>query len=82
MIEESDYIFRYPIEENAKEDERDPLLGMMRIQLQSLLKLLSLYHEGEEVKADGFRLINEWETIHPIFPLAEEDFEPQPHPSA
>lgn len=82
MKEESDYIFRYPIEEKAKEDERDPLLGMMRIQLQSLLKLLSLYHDGEEVKADGFRLMNEWETIHPIFPLAAEDPEPQSHPSA
>jgi len=82
MIEESDYIFRYPIEENAKEDERDPLLGMMRIQLQSLLKLLSLYHKGEEVKADGFRLMNESETIHPIFFPERGRREPQAQPSS
>ena len=82
MTDESDYIFRYPIEENPQEDERDPLLGMIRIQLQSLLKLLSLYHEGEEVQADGFRLRNEREAIHPIFPPAGEIPKPQAQPHA
>ncbi|MBU1206245.1 MAG: hypothetical protein KKH04_04855, partial [Proteobacteria bacterium] len=70
MAEETEYVFRYPIEENVHEDKGDPLLGMIRIQLQSLFKLLALYHQGEEVQADGFRLMNEREAIHPIFPLA------------
>lgn len=65
MDKESDYIFRYPIEE--KGDQRDPLTEMIRIQMESLLNLLSLYHKGEEVKADGFRLMNEREIAHPIF---------------
>ncbi len=70
MAKESDYVFRFPVEETSQEDERDPLLGMIRAQLQSLLQLLSLYREGEEVQADGFRLLNEKEAIHSIFPPA------------
>ena len=65
MDKESEYIFRYPIE--GKRDQRDPLTEMIRIQMESLLNLLSLYHKGEEVKADGFRLMNEREIVHPIF---------------
>lgn len=82
MAEETEYVFRYPIEENVHEDKGDPLLGMIRIQLQSLFKLLALYHQGEEVQADGFRLMNEREAIHPIFPLAGEIPEPQTQPNA
>jgi hypothetical protein len=82
MTDESDYIFRYPLMENSREGERDPLLGMIRIQLQSLLNLLALYHEGEEVQADGFRLRNEREAIHPIFPPAGEIPNPQTQPHA
>jgi len=67
MTQESDYPFRYPIEEKEKSGQQDPLLEMIRIQLQSLLKLLSIYQKGEEVKPDGFRLMNEREVIHPIF---------------
>ena len=74
---ETDYIFRYPVEEKEKDGERDPLLEMIHTQLASLLGLLSLYHKGEEVKVDGFRLMNERKTIHPIsLPEASAD-EPQ-----
>lgn len=67
MSEVSDYIFRYPIEEQENGSRRDPLLSMIRIQLESLLHLLSLYEKGQEVKVDGFRLMKEREAIHPIF---------------
>ena len=53
-----DYIFRYPVEEKENDGERDPLLKMIHTQLASLLGLLSLYHKGEEVKVDSFRLMN------------------------
>jgi hypothetical protein len=82
MAEETEYVFRYPIEENAHKDKHDPLAEMIRIQLQGLLQLLSLYHKGEEVQADGFRLMNEREVIHPIFSLAGEIPEPQTQFSA
>src|SRR4030043_1852452 len=65
MDKESEYIFRYP--NKRKRDQREPLTEMIRIQMESLLNLLSLYHKGEEVKADGFRLMNEREIVHPIF---------------
>lgn len=73
MSEEKDYIFRYQI--NPKEEEiRDPLLELIRSELASLMDLLTLFHKGEEVKVDGFRLLNEREIIHEIF-LPKEDEE-------
>jgi hypothetical protein len=68
MNKEDDYIFRYPLETREDASQRDALTEMIRVQLESLLRLLTLYRDGEEVKADGFRLMNEGETIHPIFP--------------
>src|SRR4030042_713848 len=70
MDKESEYIFPYSIE--GKEDQRDPLTEMIRAQLETLLNLRSLYHKGEPVRADGFRLMNEREIVHPIF-SAEPD---------
>ena len=82
MNKETDYIFRYPVEEEENDGERDPLLEMIHTQLASLLGLLSLYHKGEEVKVDGFRLMNERKTIHPIsLPEASAD-EPQSQPGS
>jgi hypothetical protein len=66
MDEKPDYVFRYPLEEPGMSGP-DPLLEMIRIQAESLLNLLSLYRQGEEVKVDGFRLMNEREVIHPLF---------------
>lgn len=71
MVKEKDYIFRYQI--NLQEDEvRDPLLELIRSELASLMDLLTLFHKGEEVKVDGFRLFNEREVIHDIFLPKEE----------
>ena len=67
MPKEDDYIFRYPLDERESAGPPDSLLEMIRTQLESLLSLLSLYRDGEEIKVDGFRLMNEGETIHPIF---------------
>jgi hypothetical protein len=64
---EDEYIFRYPLEERETSSRRDSLLEVIRIQLEGLLSLLSLYQGGKEVKVDGFRLVSEREAIHPIF---------------
>ena len=79
---ETDYLFRYPVGEKEKDGERDPLLEMIHTQLASLLGLLSLYHKGEEVKVDGFRLMNERKTIHPISPPEASTDEPQSQPGS
>ena len=67
MNREDDYIFRYPVEAREESGQRDALAEMVRLQLESLLRVLTLYRDGEEVKVDGFRLMNEGENIHPIF---------------
>jgi len=66
-MQETDYPFRYPIEEKKRGPESHPLTEMIRVQLDSLLSLLTLFYKGEEVKVDGFRLMNEKRAIHPIF---------------
>jgi hypothetical protein len=92
MQEEDDYIFRYPLETREGGSQRDPLGEMVRLQLESLLNLLTLSRDGEEVRADGFRLMNEGESIHPIFPLQSDEAkvegkvkaggEPKPRPES
>jgi MoaA/NifB/PqqE/SkfB family radical SAM enzyme len=76
----TEYPFRYPVEPAASGSRRDPLLEMIQVQLESLLGLLTLYRGGEEVKMDGFRLMNERETIHPIFSSPASLEKPTPIP--
>ena len=81
MNKGDDYIFRYALEELEAGSRRDSLLEMIRSQMESLLGLLSLYQGGEEVRVDGFRLMNEGGTIHPIFSSSARPERPSP-PSA
>ncbi len=78
--EKPEYSFRYRVEAAAPGSRRDALLEMIRVQLESLLRLLTLSREGEEVKVDGFRLMNERETIHPIFSSPPFPEKPSPIP--
>ena len=80
MSQESDYIFHYPLEERGIGSSRDSLLDMIRTQLESLLSLLSLYQGGEEIKVEGFRLMNERQTIHSIFSSTAPPVRPSPSP--
>ncbi|MGB9699258.1 MAG: radical SAM protein [Thermodesulfobacteriota bacterium] len=72
MAEEKDYIFRYQINSAKEKSSRNPLLELIRGELASLMDLVTLFHKGEEVKVDGFRLLNECEVIHEIFLPKEE----------
>ncbi len=72
MQEEKEFIFRYKIKVAEKVKDRDPVLELIRSELASLLDLLTLFSKGEEIKVDGFRLLNEREAIHEIFPSANE----------
>lgn len=75
MPEEKDYIFRYQLNPPEEENLRDPLFEMIRSELASLLNLLTLFYQGEEVKVDGFRLMNEREAIHEIYERQENNKE-------
>ena len=77
-----DYTFRYSVEPPGAGSQRDVLVEMIRNQLQSLFGLLSLYQGREEVKVDGFRVMNERESIHPIFFSPASTGESSPSPSS
>lgn len=68
---EEDYKFRYPLEPEKAGEQRvysDPLLELIRSQLEQLLNLIVLTHQGEDVKVDGFKPLNNQEQTYDIFP--------------
>ncbi len=78
MTAEGDYVFRYPLDgEGGEPLYHDPLLEMVRVLLESLLDVVVLTQQGEEVKVDGFRLLSRPQEEHRIFgprrPLAQEE---------
>lgn len=67
---EEDYKFRYRLEPEKVIRERvysDPLVELIRSQLEQLLNLVVLTHEGEDMKVDGFKLLNNPEQTYRIF---------------
>lgn len=73
---DEDYKFRYRLEpENAEREKvySDPLMELIRSQLEQLLNLVILTCRGEDVKVDGFRPLNNPEQTYHIFPAREED---------
>jgi len=73
---DEDYQFRYRLEPEKAEKERvysDPLIELIRSQLEQLLNLVILTYQGEDVRVDGFRPLNTPERIYEIFPHGEDD---------
>jgi len=68
--EEEDYVFRFPLTAPAADEQgySDPLLELVRGQLADLLDAVVLTWRGEEVKVDGFRLMQDPETCYEIYP--------------
>jgi len=73
MAEESvaseDYVFRYPLqlEPDSRRGSQDPLLEMLRAQLENILNLVVPTSGEKELKIDGFKLLRDRETIYKIF---------------
>lgn len=64
-----EYAFRYPLDEGRQEPVyHDPLLEMIRRLLESLLNVVTLVRDGQEVKVDGFKLLRDDDTAYRIFP--------------
>jgi|GEM_PF-836297 len=64
-----EYVFRFrvqPSSGNAAYD--DPLIELIRGQLADLLDSVILTDHGRRVRVDGFRLLQDPETQHHIFP--------------
>ena len=64
-----DYVFRYRLEPRAKEPlYRDPLVEMVRAQLENILNIVIPLNGDREVKVDGFKMLNDRKTTYKIFP--------------
>lgn len=63
-----DFVWRFKLDEKPFEPlNADPLLELVRVQWEELLKLCVPMCGGERVKVDGFALLRDTETVHPIF---------------
>ncbi len=64
--EQGDYIFRFKIDK--REDKgKDLRIEYIRVTLEKLLDMITLYYRGEKVKVDSFKLEGFPETYR-IFP--------------
>jgi hypothetical protein len=63
-----DFVWRFRIDEKAQEPlNADPLLELIRVQWEEMLKLTVPMCAGQPVKVDGFALMRDLATVHPIF---------------
>lgn len=68
MSSEDEFIWRFKLDEEPLAPlNADPLLELLRVQWEELLKLCVPVYGNQEVKIDGFKLMRDLETIHPIF---------------
>ena len=74
MTRDEDYVFRYKLDGERMEPlYRDPLVEMIRVQLESLLNVIVPLSGGREVQVDGFRLLCDDGTSYRIVAPAEGD---------
>lgn len=67
-MSDEDFVWRFRLDEKlAQPLNQDPVLELMRVQWEELLKLCIPMHGGAPVKIDGFALMRDPETTHPIF---------------
>jgi hypothetical protein len=65
-----DYVFRFPLGEKVTDREGydDPLLEVVRGLLADLCSTVVLTYKGRRVRVDGFRLLQDPDQQHEIFP--------------
>lgn len=71
----ADYVFRYRLEVEDKGEPiyHDPLVEMIREQMENLLNIVIPVEGQREVKIDGFKLLRDRERIYKIFAQEEEN---------
>ena len=75
-IMDEEYRFRYKLDPRKADEQKvysDPLLELIRSQLERLLDLVVLTYQGEDVKVDGFKPLNDPDKTYDIF-RRDEDF--------
>ena len=68
-----DYAFRYRLDSDDGDGARypDPLVEMVRAQLENILNVALPLSGGREVLVDGFKLLRDRDTVYRIFPRRE-----------
>ncbi len=67
--DEEDYIFHFELNDDNKEQKLydNPLIEMIRQQINNLLEIVVLTKDGVEIEIDGFKLICNKETNYPLY---------------
>ena len=68
----ADYVFRYKLDDSTEPVYSDPLLEMIRAQLESILDVVIPVQGQREVRIDGFKLLRDRSTVYRIFPQEQE----------
>jgi len=68
----ADYVFRYRLEGKKEAVYEDPLLEMIRAQLENMLNIIIPVEGQREVKVNGFKLLRDRRTAYKIFPQEQE----------
>lgn len=68
----ADYIFRYKLDGKKEPVYQDPLLEMIRAQMENILNIIIPLEGQREVKIDGFKLLQDRRTVYKIFPQEQE----------
>ena len=67
-MSDADFVWRFRLDEKpAQALNDDPLLELTRVQWEELLKLCVPTYRDAPVKIDGFALMRDPDTTHPIF---------------
>jgi len=68
--EDGEYVFRFRLQaqEPGVDSYDDPLLELIRGQLEDLQRAVVLTYGGRRVQVDGFRLLRDLETQYDLFP--------------
>lgn len=63
-----EFVWRFRLDEKpARSLNDDPLLELIRVQWEELLKLCVPMSGGNRVQVDGFALLRDLDVTHPIF---------------
>jgi hypothetical protein len=68
----ADYVFRYKLDGGTEPVYSDPLLEMIRAQLESILDVVIPVEGQREVRIDGFKLLRDRSTVYRISPQEKE----------
>lgn len=74
----AEYVFRYRLDGKREAVYQDPLLEMIRAQLENILNIIIPVDGQREVKIDGFKLLRDRKTVYRIFPQEQDFLEVQP----